>query len=123
MKLVALPAVGLVVALLSLPIVLASGDAPLAPCGQQGGSVVIEIADDGRGLDCERIRCRAVEAGMVPPDAVLGDDEIAELIFSPGLSTADQVTEVSGRGVGMDVVRSNIAGLGGAITTTSRAGC
>jgi two-component system chemotaxis sensor kinase CheA len=86
---------------------------------QQGGNIYIEVADDGRGIDRERVRARAVNAGIVGPDDPLTDAEILGLIFRPGLSTAEQVTEVSGRGVGMDVVRQNVEALGGSITTES----
>jgi two-component system chemotaxis sensor kinase CheA len=83
---------------------------------QQGGSIYIEVADDGRGLDRERILAKAVEAGLVAAGDALADDQVWSLIFAPGFSTASRVTEVSGRGVGMDVVRQNVAALGGTIT-------
>ncbi|MFI5958410.1 chemotaxis protein CheA [Cryptosporangium sp. NPDC051539] len=79
------------------------------------GSVVIEVADDGRGLDRDRILERAIERGLVDPGAVLNDAEVYELIFEPGFSTAVTVSNLSGRGVGMDVVRRNVTALRGTI--------
>ena len=88
---------------------------------QRGGNVVIEVTDDGRGLDVERIRARAAERAMaVPADAT--DEDIWALIFEAGFSTADEVTDVSGRGVGMDVVKRNIQSLGGTIDLFSTPG-
>jgi two-component system chemotaxis sensor kinase CheA len=80
-----------------------------------GGNVVIELADDGRGLDRERIAAKAVERGLVSAADGLSDEEVHRLIFAPGFTTADAVTNVSGRGVGMDVVRHNIEALRGRI--------
>jgi two-component system chemotaxis sensor kinase CheA len=88
----------------------------------QSGSVVIEIRDDGRGLNKPRIFAKAVERGLVAADARLSDKEIFELIFLPGFSTADKVTDLSGRGVGMDVVRRNIDALRGSIDIQSEEG-
>jgi two-component system chemotaxis sensor kinase CheA len=90
----------------------------------EGGNVVIEVDDDGGGLDLEAILRRAVEVGVVRPDEALGlsDREIEMLIFRPGFSTALTVTEVSGRGVGMDVVRSSIESIGGSIEIRSEPG-
>jgi two-component system, chemotaxis family, sensor kinase CheA len=88
---------------------------------QRGGKVVIEVSDDGRGLDRERILARATERGRVlPPDAP--DQDVWQLLFDAGFSTAQQVTEVSGRGVGMDVVRRNILSLGGTVEMLPRPG-
>jgi two-component system chemotaxis sensor kinase CheA len=88
---------------------------------QRGGSIVIEVRDDGRGLDRARILARAAERGMaISPTAT--DAEVWQLVFEPGFSTAAAVTEVSGRGVGMDVVRRNIHLLGGTVDITSNAG-
>ena len=81
----------------------------------RGGGVVVEIADDGAGLDTQRIFTRAVEQGLVSDGVQMSPAEIHELIFRPGFSTADRVTELSGRGVGMDVVRRNIQVLRGRI--------
>jgi len=83
---------------------------------------VIEIADDGRGLDRERIVARAVERGVIAGGAEMTDSEVFNLIFEPGFSTATQVTNVSGRGVGMDVVRKHIQKLRGRIEIQSLAG-
>ncbi|HEY7392075.1 MAG TPA: chemotaxis protein CheA [Bryobacteraceae bacterium] len=86
------------------------------------GQVVIELSDDGRGLHREKILARAIEKGLVSQDAALADSEVYELIFKPGFSTAAQVTDVSGRGVGMDVVRKHIEKLRGHIEIRSHAG-
>ena len=86
------------------------------------GSIVIEVSDDGRGLARDRILAKAVERGLVGPGAVLSDEEVFGLIFMPGFSTADKVTSLSGRGVGMDVVKRNIEALRGAVTLSSRQG-
>ena len=88
---------------------------------QRGGNIVIEVSDDGRGLDRERILAKAKQRGIaIAPDA--SDNDLWQLIFEPGFSTAETVTEVSGRGVGMDVVRRNIQGLGGTIDLMSMPG-
>lgn len=81
----------------------------------QSGRIVITVADDGRGIDRQRVRAKAVERGIVSPDASLSDEEIDNLIFAPGFSTAATVSNISGRGVGMDVVRKNVQALGGRI--------
>lgn len=86
---------------------------------QRGGRIVIEISDDGGGINCERVLRKAKEKGLVDPNAVLTDDEICNLIFLPGFSTAETVSDISGRGVGMDVVRRNIQDLGGRTTIKS----
>jgi two-component system chemotaxis sensor kinase CheA len=88
---------------------------------QRGGSIVVQVRDDGRGLDRARILARAAERGMrIAPDAP--DREVWQLVFEPGFSTAETVTDVSGRGVGMDVVRRNIHVLGGTVDLASTAG-
>lgn len=85
-----------------------------------GANVVITVADDGKGLDSRRIREKAVSRGIITADADLGEERIIELIFAPGMSTAENVTSVSGRGVGMDVVKSTIEGkLKGAVAIAS----
>lgn len=84
----------------------------------QGGSIVIEVRDDGRGLSREKLLRKARERGLHAPDS-LTDPEVWNLIFEPGFSTADVVTDVSGRGVGMDVVKKNIAALGGKVEIDS----
>ena len=88
----------------------------------EGNDVSVEFSDDGAGLDLKRIYDKAVTNGLVGPGSVLGNDEIANLIFAPGFSTADKVTELSGRGIGLDVVRSEVDALGGRIETSARAG-
>jgi len=86
------------------------------------GSIVIEVADDGGGLKRERILAKGIERGLVEPGRVLSDKEIFNLIFEPGFSTAEQVTNLSGRGVGMDVVKRNIVALRGSVEIASREG-
>ncbi len=88
----------------------------------EGGSVVIEVSDDGRGLVRDRILGKAVQRGLIAAEAVLSDAEVWQLIFLPGFSTAEVVTNVSGRGVGMDVVKRNIEALRGQISIVSTAG-
>ena len=85
----------------------------------QGGNIIIEIIDDGKGLNRDKILAKARTNGVIGPDDVLSDEQIQELIFQPGFSTAEQVTDVSGRGVGMDVVRRNIQELNGSIEVKS----
>ena len=88
----------------------------------QGGHIVIEIADDGKGLDTQKIKARAIERGLIAPGASPSADEINALIFEPGFSTAEKVTEISGRGVGMDVVRRNIDALRGRVEIATEQG-
>ena len=88
----------------------------------QSGRIVITVSDDGKGINRTRVRAKAVERGIILPDAILSDEEIDNLIFAPGFSTAETVSNVSGRGVGMDVVRRNIQALGGRIGIQSREG-
>jgi two-component system chemotaxis sensor kinase CheA len=85
----------------------------------RGGRIVIEVADDGRGIDRDRVREKAIERGLVSAHASLSDEETDNLIFLPGFSTAAQLSNISGRGVGMDVVRRNILDLGGRVTISS----
>lgn len=89
---------------------------------QKAGRIIIRIADDGRGIDRDRVLAKAIANGLVAPDAQLSDDEINLLIFAPGFSTAAQVSNISGRGVGMDVVKQNVKELGGRITIESQPG-
>ena len=89
---------------------------------QEGNEVVIRFADDGQGLDLERIRSKAESAGLVRDAAGLSEAELRELIFHPGFSTAQEVTELAGRGIGMDIVRAEAAGLGGRVSIDSQAG-
>jgi two-component system chemotaxis sensor kinase CheA len=86
------------------------------------GSIVIEVIDDGKGLDRNRILQKAWERGLIPPNTELPDEEVFNLIFMPGFSTAEKVTSLSGRGVGMDVVRRNIEALRGNVRLSSRPG-
>jgi two-component system chemotaxis sensor kinase CheA len=86
------------------------------------GSIFIEVSDDGAGLNHTRILDKAVERGLVPAGSTLTDAEIGALIFEPGFSTAEQITNISGRGVGMDVVKRNIEALRGNVEVASRAG-
>jgi len=85
----------------------------------QGGFIVIEIKDDGRGLNPDRIRAKAIERGLIRAEDSLDKEAIFELIFAPGFSTAEQVTDLSGRGVGMDVVRRNIEKMRGSVEIQS----
>ena len=102
-----------------------AGKAPTAnlllAARQQGNSMVIEVRDDGRGLDYEKIRRQAVKRGLVAADRAssLSESELKNFIFMPGFSTAESVTETSGRGVGMDVVRTRVVSMGGQIEVTS----
>ncbi|MEN3276423.1 MAG: two-component system, chemotaxis family, sensor kinase CheA [Massilia sp.] len=89
--------------------------------GHQGGNIVIEVADDGAGLNRERILAKAAQNGLAVSDA-MSDAEVWQLIFAPGFSTADVVTDVSGRGVGMDVVKRNITAMGGSVDIRSARG-
>ena len=89
---------------------------------QRGSRIVIEIGDDGRGINREKAREKAIAQNLVSPDAVLTPEDIDNLIFLPGFSTADKVTDISGRGVGMDVVKRNIQRLGGRVGIRSEPG-
>ena len=89
---------------------------------QRGNHVVIAVSDDGRGIDAQRVLARAVERGLVAADHGLSRKEILDLVFEPGLSTCEEVTETSGRGVGMDVVKANLTALGGVVDVDSLEG-
>jgi len=89
---------------------------------QQGNEVLLNFADDGAGLNLARIRERALQLGLIAPDAEPDAAQLQRMIFAPGFSTASQVTELSGRGIGMDVVRAEVGTLGGSIETSSTAG-
>lgn len=91
---------------------------------QNGNQIAISVADDGQGLDCARLRSRAIDEGRIDSRtaAAMSDEAAAELVFMPGLSTAQTVSAISGRGVGMDVVRANIEKLGGMIALDNRPG-
>lgn len=91
----------------------------LLSAGHRSGRILITIKDDGGGINRERVLATAIKRGIVAPDAALTDDEINNLIFAPGFSTAATVSDLSGRGVGMDVVKQAILGLGGRITINS----
>jgi two-component system chemotaxis sensor kinase CheA len=88
----------------------------------EGNMIVIEIADDGKGIDVEAVKAKAVERGLLNPNKVLTDVEAFNLIFEPGFSTAKQITSISGRGVGLDVVRRSIDKLNGKVTVSSEKG-
>ncbi len=89
---------------------------------QKGNHVVIEVRDDGRGIDPEKVRRKAVERGLIPETAKLSREQVYDLLFMPGFSTAETVSDLSGRGVGMDVVKNNIALLSGMIEMESEVG-
>lgn len=89
---------------------------------REGGDVMIEIADDGAGIDVETVREKAIERGLMAADADLRDDEVLQFILAPGFSTAKSITQISGRGVGMDVVHSEVKQLGGSINIMSKPG-
>ena len=89
---------------------------------REGSEVVLEVADDGSGLDRDAIRRRGIERGLLREDAVLADGDLDTLIFQPGFSTADEVSRLAGRGVGMDVVASEVRQLGGALDIASQRG-
>ncbi len=89
---------------------------------QVGNEIAIELSDDGAGLDLEQIRAKAVAQGRIAADAAPTDAQLIECIFHPGFSTATRVTAVSGRGIGMDVVRSEVAALGGRVEVATERG-
>lgn len=86
---------------------------------QKGARIIVTVSDDGKGIDRARVRAKAVEKGIIAADAVLTDEEIDQLICAPGFSTAATISNISGRGVGMDVVRSNVEALGGRVEIAS----
>lgn len=86
---------------------------------QKGARIFVRVADDGRGINRERVRAKAVEKKIIAADAVLSNEEIDQLICAPGFSTAETISNISGRGVGMDVVRSNVEALGGRVEISS----
>lgn len=88
----------------------------------RSGRILIELIDDGGGINRERVRQKAIDNDLISPDANLSDEEIDNLIFAPGFSTADKISDISGRGVGMDVVKRSIQALGGRISISSRPG-
>lgn len=86
---------------------------------QKGARIIVRVADDGRGINRERVQAKAIERGIIAADAQLSDEEIDSLICAPGFSTAESISNISGRGVGMDVVRSNVEALGGRLEIQS----
>ena len=94
----------------------------LLKASNEGNMIVIEIADDGKGIDVEAVRAKAIERGLIHPSKVLTDIEAYNLIFDAGFSTAKQVTNISGRGVGLDVVKRQIEKLNGSVTVSSQRG-
>jgi two-component system chemotaxis sensor kinase CheA len=88
----------------------------------RGGNVIVEVSDDGSGLDTARIRSKGIERGLMSPDEDLSDEQIHALIFQPGFSTSDVVSDISGRGVGMDVVKRSVEALKGAVAIESQRG-
>jgi two-component system chemotaxis sensor kinase CheA len=94
----------------------------LLKASNEGNMIIIESADDGKGIDVESVKAKAIERGLISPNKVLSDVEAFNLIFEPGFSTAKQVTSISGRGVGLDVVRRSIEKLNGTVTVTSEKG-
>ncbi|WP_028456464.1 hybrid sensor histidine kinase/response regulator [Chitinilyticum litopenaei] len=89
---------------------------------QEGNELVLQLKDDGQGLNLERIRAKGIEKGLIRADQELSQQDICQLIFEPGFSTASQVTQLSGRGIGMDVVKNEISNLGGKIDVSTSAG-
>ena len=88
----------------------------------EGNMIIIEIGDDGKGIDVEAVKTKATERGIINPNKIMTDMEAYNLIFEPGFSTAKQITSISGRGVGLDVVRRSIEKLNGKVTVTSEKG-
>jgi len=86
---------------------------------QRGARIFVRVSDNGRGINRERVKAKAIEKGIIPTDAQLTNEEIDQLICAPGLSTAATISNISGRGVGMDVVRSNVEALGGPLEISS----
>ena len=91
---------------------------------QEGNNVIIEVSDDGNGIDTEKVKAKAVERGLVTPEQAekLSQKEIIDFLFMPSFSKAKQITDISGRGVGLDVVKSNIEALGGDVEVKSKLG-
>jgi two-component system chemotaxis sensor kinase CheA len=94
----------------------------LLKAANEGNMIIIEISDDGKGIDVEAVKAKAVERGIISPNKILSDVEAFNLIFEPGFSTAKQITSISGRGVGLDVVRRSIEKLNGTVTVNSEWG-
>lgn len=94
----------------------------LLKAANEGNMIIIDVVDDGGGINVEKVKAKAVSRGIIHPDKVLSDQEAAQLIFSPGFSTADKITNVSGRGVGLDVVKSSIEKLNGTVNVITEPG-
>lgn len=98
---------------------IAAGKSPVGTiklsAEQKGARIFVRVQDNGRGINRERVKAKAIEKGIISPDAVLSNEEIDQLICAPGFSTAETISNISGRGVGMDVVRSNVEALGGRV--------
>jgi len=94
----------------------------LLAASHSGGNVIITISDDGHGIDTTKVRQKAIERGIIAPDAEMSEKDLFALIFAPGFSTAAALSDISGRGVGMDVVKRNIEALRGAVEVDSTAG-
>ncbi len=94
----------------------------LLKASNEGNMIIIDIVDDGSGIDTEKVRKKAVERGLIHPNKVLTEQEAANLIFMPGFSTAEKITNISGRGVGLDVVKTMIDKLNGTVNVTSEKG-
>ncbi|MDR2702403.1 MAG: chemotaxis protein CheA [Spirochaetaceae bacterium] len=94
----------------------------LLKASNEGNMIIIEIGDDGKGIDVEAVKAKAIERGIISPNKILSDVEAFNLIFEPGFSTAKEITSISGRGVGLDVVRRSIEKLNGLVTVTSEKG-
>ncbi len=94
----------------------------LLKAANEGNMIIIDVVDDGSGIDTEKVRQKAIEKGLIHPNKVLTEQEAANLIFLPGFSTSDKITNVSGRGVGLDVVKTMIDKLNGTVTVTSEPG-
>ncbi|MCQ2573788.1 MAG: chemotaxis protein CheA [Treponema sp.] len=94
----------------------------LLKASNEGNMIVIEISDDGAGIDVEKVKAKAIEKGLIHPDKVLSEQDAFNLIMEPGFSTADHISNISGRGVGLDVVRTMIAKLNGTMSITSSKG-
>ena len=94
----------------------------LLKASNEGNLIVIDIADDGAGIDAEKVRNKAIQKGLIHPDKVLTESECHQLIFEPGFSTAEKISNISGRGVGLDVVKTMIDKLNGSVTVSSEKG-
>ena len=94
----------------------------LLKASNEGNQIIIDIADDGAGINVEKVKQKAISKGLIHPNKIISDQEAYQLIFMPGFSTADKISNVSGRGVGLDVVKTMIEKLNGTVSVTSEAG-